>query len=102
MKIYNDLNHLPAFENTHLSIGSFDGVHTGHRELIRKLTLRAHKENRESVIITFHPHPRTLVNTDTGNLRLLNSIDEKVEILSQTGIQNLVITPFTSSFAVLS
>jgi len=98
MKIWKDIE---KFRGTRpvVTVGIFDGVHRGHRFLIDRLRGKAHELNGESVIITLWPHPRVVLNKDTGNLRYLNSIDEKKELLEQSGVDHLIILPFTKEFA---
>ena len=85
MKIHRDIDQLPAFRNAVITIGTFDGVHLGHRQVIEKLKTQAKAIGGETVIITFHPHPRMIVNTklETGNheIKLINTLPEKIELL---------------------
>lgn len=99
MKIHRDLNKLPVFRNAVITIGTFDGVHLGHRQIIDSLKEEAVKANGESVIITFHPHPRKVVSSVITGVRLINTLDERIELLERTGIDHLVIVPFTEFFA---
>lgn len=101
MKIHRDLNNFHA-QNPVLTIGTFDGVHLGHRKIIDRLRLLAKKINGESVIFTFDPHPRKVVAPTESNLRILTTLDEKTELFAQAGIDHLVIYPFTPEFAQLS
>jgi riboflavin kinase/FMN adenylyltransferase len=82
-----------------ITIGTFDGVHRGHQKVIESLKAEAETVHwGETVLITFHPHPRKIVNTATS-LQLINTLDEKISLLAQHGIGHLVIVPFTESFA---
>ena len=99
MKVYRDIERLPAFKNAVITIGTFDGVHAGHRKIIDSLKQEAERINGESVIITFHPHPRKVVSSAILGIRLINTLDEKIELLGRTGIDHLVIVPFTDAFA---
>jgi riboflavin kinase/FMN adenylyltransferase len=101
MLVYRNTDHLPFFRNTVLTIGTFDGVHTGHQLVIAQMKKRAAEVNGETVIITFDPHPRTIVRAAAG-IRLINTLSEKIELLAEKGIDNLVIIPFTEEFARLS
>jgi riboflavin kinase / FMN adenylyltransferase len=101
MLIYRNIDHLPLFRNTVLTIGTFDGVHTGHQQVITQMKKRAIEVNGETVILTFDPHPRTVINTASG-IKLINTLEEKIELLSDKGIDHLVIVPFTEKFAQLS
>jgi len=99
MQIHRDINQLPQFRNAVITIGTFDGVHLGHKLIIENLKKEATKANGESVIITFHPHPRKVVSSVITGLRLINTLNERIELLKQTGIGHLVIVPFTDYFA---
>jgi riboflavin kinase / FMN adenylyltransferase len=101
MLVYRNTNHLPDFRNAVLTIGTFDGVHSGHQLIISQLRKRATEVNGETVIVTFDPHPRTIINANSG-IRIINTLDEKIELLSDKGIDHLVIVPFTEEFAQLS
>jgi len=99
MQVHRDIDQLPAFRNAAITIGTFDGVHEGHREVIRELKKEAAAADGETVIITFHPHPRKIVSSAILGIRLINTLDEKIELLGQLGIDHLVIVPFTELFA---
>jgi riboflavin kinase/FMN adenylyltransferase len=99
MRIHRDTDNLPAFRNAVITIGTFDGVHQGHRQIIEKLKAEAKAVNGESVIITFHPHPRKVVSSTILGVRLINTLEEKTELMEQLGIDHLVIVPFTDAFA---
>ncbi|MBK8520049.1 MAG: bifunctional riboflavin kinase/FAD synthetase [Chitinophagaceae bacterium] len=99
MQIHRDINNLPRFTNAVITIGTFDGVHLGHRQIIENLIEEAAKAKGESVIITFHPHPRKVVSSVITGVRLINTLAERIELLEKTGIDHLVIVPFTDYFA---
>ena len=99
MKIYRELDNLPEFNNAVLTIGSFDGVHLGHQKIINKINDLAKSIDGESVLITFHPHPRLVVSSDSHNLRLLNTLDEKAELLEMYDVDVLIVVPFSLDFA---
>jgi riboflavin kinase/FMN adenylyltransferase len=99
MKVFNNLSDLPKFRNAVVTIGSFDGVHHGHQKILERVKLLARECDGESIVITFHPHPRLLLYPDDPSLRLLNTIDEKVALLEKNGIDNVVVVPFTAAFA---
>ena len=99
MQIHRDITKLPQFTNAVITIGTFDGVHLGHRQIIDNLNAEAAKADGESVIITFHPHPRKVVSSVITGVRLINTLDERIELLAKTGIDHLVIVPFTEYFA---
>lgn len=99
MQIHKNLDQLPEFRNAVVTIGTFDGVHAGHRQIIDELLHEARAINGETVIITFHPHPRKIVSSTILGIRLINTLEEKIELLEQLGIDHLVIVPFTDAFA---
>lgn len=99
MQVHRDLAQLPEFKNAVITIGTFDGVHKGHQQIINQLKNTAAAINGETVIITFHPHPRKIVGSYGGNVALLNTLDEKIILLNQAGINHLVVVPFTEAFA---
>jgi riboflavin kinase/FMN adenylyltransferase len=99
MKVYRNVDQLPAFKNAVITIGTFDGVHEGHQKIIVHLRQEAEKINGETVIVTFHPHPRKVVSSAILGIRLINTLDEKIELLDKAGVDHLVIIPFTEVFA---
>ena len=99
MQVYRNIDQLPPFRNAVITIGTFDGVHQGHRKIIEHLKQEAEKINGETVIITFHPHPRKVVSSSILGIRLINTLDEKIELLEKAGIDHLAIVPFTEVFA---
>ena len=99
MQIHQDINQLPLFKNAVITIGTFDGVHLGHRQIIDRLKEEAAKAGGESVIITFHPHPRKIVSSVVTGIRLINTLAERIELLDKTGVDHLVVAPFTDFFA---
>ncbi len=99
MNVYRDLDKLPEFKNAVVTIGSYDGVHSGHQEILRRINRRAAQCNGESVLITFHPHPRLVVNPDDDSLRLITVLEEKINLLRQYKVNHLVVVPFTKAFS---
>jgi len=99
--IHNDLNNL-NIKNPVLTIGVFDGVHLGHLSILNRIISLAKEKNGESVVLTLWPHPRIVLNKDVESLRLLNNIEEKKLLLSKTGIDHLIILPFTYEFSQLT
>jgi riboflavin kinase/FMN adenylyltransferase len=99
MQVYYDIDKLPSFRNAVVTIGTFDGVHLGHRQVIERLKTEAKAIKGETVIITFHPHPRKVVSSAILGVRLINTLDEKIELLENLGIDHLVVVPFTEVFA---
>lgn len=101
MKIFRSLEGL-AIPNAVLTIGTFDGVHIGHQKIISRINELAKKVNGESVILTFHPHPRMVINPEDHALKLLNTLEEKIKLLEKYGVDNLIITPFSQAFSQMS
>ncbi|MBD3581806.1 bifunctional riboflavin kinase/FAD synthetase [Flavobacterium selenitireducens] len=101
MKIFNSIQDFSSSGKTVLTLGTFDGVHIGHRKIIDRLVQIANEEACESVILTFFPHPRTVLQSDS-DIRLLNTIDEKAQLLEDAGLENLVIHPFDKAFSRLT
>jgi riboflavin kinase/FMN adenylyltransferase len=99
MNVFYSLDSLPDFNNTVITIGSFDGVHSGHQKILQKVNELAKSQSAQSVVITFHPHPRLLLNPKDTSVQLLTSTEEKVDLLHQYGIENVVVVPFTFDFA---
>lgn len=98
MHVHRSLEKLPHFVRTVITIGTFDGVHTGHRRIIDALQQEAKAVGGETVIITFDPHPRKVVRPDES-LQLLTTLDEKISLLQKSGIDHLVVIPFNETFA---
>jgi riboflavin kinase/FMN adenylyltransferase len=102
MQVHRELSHLPDFRNAVITIGTFDGVHAGHRYIIRQLQQAAAAVKGETVIVTFDPHPREVLFPDDKKLRLLTTLPEKIQLLTREGIDHLVVVPFTKAFSALS
>jgi len=99
MKVYHSIEQFPSDIKTTLTIGTFDGVHKGHKHVLKRLNEIAKKEGSESVLLTFYPHPRHVLQADNQTLKLLNTIDEKIEELRKSGLQHFVIHEFTKEFS---
>lgn len=98
MKVFKGLNNLPPFRNAVATMGSFDGVHSGHRELLHRVASTAAASDGESIVLTFEPHPRYVLGSGDG-LRLLSTLDEKLWLLERSGIDNVIVLPFTVEFS---
>ena len=98
----SDESGLPPFVSaTVITVGTFDGVHRGHRDVVERLVARAHQLKIPSVLVTFEPHPLEIVNPAAAPL-LLTTHDEKQEVLAETGIDYLAVVPFTAELAAYS
>ena len=99
MKVHFDTDSLPKFKRAVITIGTFDGVHLGHRQIIDNLKQEAKVIGGETVIISFHPHPRKVVSSTILGIRLINTLEERIQLLEKLGIDHLVVVPFTDAFA---
>ena len=102
LKIYNHLSEFERLDNAVATIGTFDGVHFGHQKIIKRLCELAKSTGGESVILTFFPHPRLIIDPENQDLKMINTIEEKAEILASLGVDHLIITPFTRDFSNMS
>ena len=98
MKIYTNLSNYTSKTKTFVTIGTFDGVHIGHQKVLSNLINSAKKDNATAVLLTFFPHPRMVLQKD-ANIKLINTIDERIKLLEKTGLETLVIHEFTKDFA---
>ena len=104
MNIHYDFSNLEEIRNAVVTTGSFDGVHNGHKVILERLKKIAFDIGGETVLITFHPHPRQVLYPDTygKNLKLISSQREKIELLTKAGIDHLIIANFTLEFSKIS
>jgi len=89
-------------ENTVLTVGTFDGVHAGHKVLINRVLSITEKKNARSVIVTFDPHPREIINPGDSGIKLLSTLDERRELLEDIGIDEMIVVPFDRDFSLLT
>lgn len=101
MKEHKGANAFSSVRSTAVTIGTFDGVHAGHQKIIERLVKAAKVGDLESVILTFFPHPRMVLQKESG-IKLINTIEERSQILEKTGVDHLVVHPFTQQFSRLS
>jgi len=102
MKVHYDLKQLPQFNKGILTIGAFDGVHKGHQQIINRMKAIAATSGGETIIITFHPHPRKIISSVPGEIKQLTCLNERIVLLDQAGIDHLVVVPFDYHFSNLS
>ncbi len=102
MKIHYDIESIPALNITAVTTGTFDGVHLGHKIIIERLIAAARTIGGESVLLTFYPHPRMVLFPDDDQIKMLNTPLEKENLLQASGIDHLVVIPFTKEFSRLS
>lgn len=101
LKLFHSINDFQSTKKTILTLGTFDGVHIGHKKILEKITQNTQDGKYESLVLTFFPHPR-MVLQEKSEIKLLNTIAEKTKLLENTGIENLVIHPFNESFSRLT
>jgi len=99
MRIYHHIDEFKPVKNAVVTIGTFDGVHLGHRKIISRIKELADACDGETVILTFFPHPRMILHPEDENIKLITTINEKAELLEQLGVDHLIITPFSRDFS---
>jgi len=101
LKLFHSINDFQSTKKTILTLGTFDGVHIGHKKILERITQNTENGKYESLVLTFFPHPR-MVLQEKSEIRLLNTINEKTKLLEASGIENLVVHPFNESFSRLT
>lgn len=101
MKVYNSIEEFPHNIKTVVTLGTFDGVHRGHKVLLERLVAAGKKTGHETVVLTFFPHPR-MVLQQNSDFKLLNTMAEKAWLLEQAGVDHLIIHPFSLEFSRLT
>ena len=99
MKVYYDLQNLPPFNKAVITTGAFDGVHKGHQQIIQKMKTIAQSIQGETLIISFHPHPRKVISSVPGEIKQLTHIKERIALLEKAGVDHLVVVPFDHRFS---
>lgn len=102
MIVHNSLESLSSIRKAVITLGTFDGVHLGHQKILNHLKQIAAKIGGESVVFSFHPHPRVVLNPANHGLALIQSLDDRIDKLEKLGIDHLILFPFTQAFAQLS
>lgn len=102
MKIYHGIDDFVQLQYAVVTSGTFDGVHVGHQKILSRLREIASRNFGETVVITFWPHPRLVLHPEDSNLKLLNTFEEKADLLKEQGIQHLIRIPFTKEFSKLT
>ena len=102
MKIYHHIDEFKGVDYPVVTIGTFDGVHIGHQEIISRMKTIAEKNNGETVLITFYPHPRLVIHHDSKHLKFINTQKRKIDLLEKTGIDHLIIIEFTREFSKIT
>jgi riboflavin kinase/FMN adenylyltransferase len=101
LKVSHSISSFNATKKTIITLGTFDGVHLGHQAILKKLVSATEKGTYESLVLTFYPHPRMVLNQE-GAMHLLNTIEEKTILLEKFGIDHLIVHPFDDAFSKLS
>lgn len=101
IRVFHGFGALPRFVHPVVTVGSYDGVHRGHRALIERLVAEARAAGGESIVLTFDPHPRITLGRGEG-LRLLTTLDEKIALLGELGVDNVIVIPFDRAFSALT
>jgi riboflavin kinase/FMN adenylyltransferase len=101
MKVYKSISEIPSFKQSVLTIGSFDGLHIGHRKIIEKVKAKARENDLESIVVTFCPHPRLVLSPKDDDFKLLSIDEEKIALFKSIGIDHLVMFPFSVEFSQL-
>jgi riboflavin kinase/FMN adenylyltransferase len=99
MKMYHHIEEFVTLNNAVVTIGTFDGVHLGHRKIIAGIKEIADNCLGETVVLTFFPHPRMILHPEDESIKLINTINEKAQLLEQLGVNHLIITPFSRDFS---
>jgi riboflavin kinase / FMN adenylyltransferase len=99
MRIYHHIDDFERLENAVVTIGTFDGVHQGHRKIIANIKDLAASTSGETVLLTFFPHPRMILHPEDESIKLINTINEKAALLEKLGVDHLIITPFSRDFS---
>ncbi|MBX7181950.1 MAG: bifunctional riboflavin kinase/FAD synthetase [Bacteroidia bacterium] len=99
MKVYNHISEFSGARNVVVTTGTFDGVHLGHRSIIRRLQTIANQVDGETLILTFDPHPRMVLFPDDNDLKLINTREEKIRLMEEAGVDHLIIHPFSKEFS---
>ena len=102
MKVYNSVEEFPGLENAVVTIGTFDGVHAGHNKIIQRLNDVARETKGETVLLTFFPHPRMVLQPDDSDLKLITTMEERTLLLEKNGIHHLIVQPFSKEFSRIS
>ena len=98
INVYRDISEVNKDENTAVTLGTFDGLHVGHQDILKVLIEKATKCNCRNFVITFEPHPRLVLSKENG-IKILTPLDEKVEVFEKYGVENLLVISFTKTFA---
>jgi len=99
VKIYHGLEEFKKVKNPVVTVGTFDGVHIGHNRIFQRMTKLAKSCKGETVVVTFHPHPRLVIHPDSKDLKFINTRERKYDLIERYGIDHLLVIPFTTEFS---
>jgi riboflavin kinase / FMN adenylyltransferase len=102
MNVYQGIEGFKVLSNAVVTIGTFDGVHLGHQKILSRLQELAAEVNSETVVLTFFPHPRMVLQPDDNDLKLITTMNERIELLRHYGVNHLIIEPFSKEFSRMS
>jgi riboflavin kinase/FMN adenylyltransferase len=103
IKVFNNIDNVEFNQNTIVTVGTFDGVHLGHKEILAHLIQESNTNNKRSCIVTFHPHPQHIIQSHSKkDLKLLTSIEERIYLFDKLGINSTLVIPFNREFSQLS
>lgn len=101
MQVFNGIDHLPVLDNPVVAVGAFDGVHLGHARILQFLTQQAAQVRGTSVVVTFDPHPRTVLQPDS-DFFTINKLSDNLELIERQGVDAVVVLPFTEAFSQMT
>lgn len=99
MNIYKDIKDVVKENKTVVTIGTYDGLHLAHRQVLKTVTVLAEQKDLRSFVVTFEPHPQEVLKNKTPDIKLLNAIDEKLRLIENAGIENVLVFEFTEEFS---
>jgi riboflavin kinase/FMN adenylyltransferase len=99
MRVFRSIQEIPYQDNSYITTGTFDGIHLGHRKIIEELVWKAEQKKCRCVLVTFFPHPQTVVRSRKVPIELLTPLDEKLNILEESGLDVVLVVPFTQELA---
>lgn len=102
MQVVTNLDSFTKPKNAIVTQGTFDGVHVGHKQILANIVQLAKEQNGQSIIVTFHPHPRQVLFKDENNIKLLTTLEEKIDLFTEIGLDYLIILPFDEILSKMS
>lgn len=102
MRVYYDIDDINKDLNTYLTLGTFDGLHLGHQQILKEVVERSKNNSGRSFLVTFNPHPRLVLNSNVNKIKLLTSTEEKLKLVEGFGIENVLVINFTREFSQVS